>query len=258
MRKADYSSIASYYDKGRPISEQNIDLWLGLVARLSRMPEGSRVLDLGCGTGRFSVPMATRLHFQVTGADSSEEMLGKAREKDTARLVKWDLMDAQRLKYPDDSFDGVFMSHLLHHVDYPRQVLSECRRVLASPGVVLIRYGAIEQIRNDVEHTFFPEVLDIDTSRTPTVKIVEGWLAEAGFQNIISQEIVQKTFETSAAHLDMAKLKGTSVLSMLSPESFEKGIRDLTKYIEKNPDDPWLMHDRGTLTAGYRVAENNR
>ena len=154
MKKADYSSIASYYDRGRSISEQNIDLWLRLVALFSGMPEGARVLDLGCGTGRFSIPMVTRLRFRVTGADSSREMLVKAREKDTAGLVQWDKMDAQHPTYPDDSFDGVFMSHLLHHVDDPRQVLSECWRVLASPGVVLIRYGAIEQIRDDVEHTF--------------------------------------------------------------------------------------------------------
>ena len=97
MRKADYSSIASYYDKGRSLSEQNIDLWLGLVVKFSRMSEGARVLDLGCGTGRFSIPMVIRLCFRVTGADFSEEMLEKAREKDTNGLVKWDREDAQQL-----------------------------------------------------------------------------------------------------------------------------------------------------------------
>ncbi|HEY42348.1 MAG TPA: methyltransferase domain-containing protein [Dehalococcoidia bacterium] len=252
MRKADYSSIASYYDKGRLLSEQNIDLWLGLVVKLSRMSEGARMLDLGCGTGRFSIPMVSRLRFRVTGADSSREMLEKAREKDTTGLVQWDKMDAQQLTYPEDSFDGVFMSHLLHHVDDPRQVLGECQRVLTSPGVILIRYGAIEQIRDDVEHTFFPEVLDIDEARTPTVKTVEGWLIEAGFQDIVSQEIVQQTFETSTEHLNMAKAKGNSVLSMISPEAFEKGIRTLTQYIENNPDDPWLLHDKIELTVGYK------
>jgi ubiquinone/menaquinone biosynthesis C-methylase UbiE len=252
MRKADYSNIASYYDKGRSLSEQNIDLWLGLVVKLSRMSEGARLLDLGCGTGRFSILMATRLRFCVTGADSSREMLEKAREKDATSLVQWDLEDAQHLTYPEDSFDGVFISHLLHHVDDPRQVLSECRRVLASPGVVFIRYGAIEQIRDDVEHTFFPEVLVIDETRTPTVKTVEGWLAEVGFQDIISQEIVQKTFDTSAEHLNMARVKGNSVLSMISPEAFKKGIHTLEQYIENNPDDPWLLHDKIELTVGYK------
>jgi ubiquinone/menaquinone biosynthesis C-methylase UbiE len=253
MKKADYSRIASYYDKGRSLSEQNIDLWLDMVARFSGMPEGAKILDLGCGTGRFSIPMVTRLHFRVTGADSSEEMLDKAREKDTDSLVQWDRMDAQHLTYPDGSFNIVFMSHLLHHVDDPYRVLNECQRVLTPRGVVLIRYGAIEQIRDDVEHTFFPEVPEIDEARTPTVEMAERWLTEAGFRNVISQEIVQKTFETSTEHLDMAKAMGNSVLSMISPEAFEKGIRDLTGYIKDNPDDPWLLYDKLTLTAGRKV-----
>lgn len=255
MRKADCSSIASFYDKGRSLSEQNIDLWLWLVAKPSRMSEGARVLDLGCGTGRFSIPMATRLHFRVTGADSSREMLEKAREKDNNELVRWDRMDAQQLTYPSNSFDVVFMSHLLHHVDYPCQALSECHRVLTAIGVMLIRYGAIEQIRDDVEHTFFPEVLDIDEARTPTVKTVERWLVEAGFHGVKSQEIVQQTFETSTVHLNMAEVRGTSILSMISPGAFANGINTLENYIESNPDDPWLLYDKITLTAGYKGNE---
>jgi len=253
VKKADYRHIALSYDQGRPLLEQNIDLWLGLVARFARMPEGARLLDLGCGTGRFSIPMVTKLRVHVTGADSSKEMLDQAREKDTGKLVKWEVQDAQRLSYPDESFDVVFMSHLLHHVDDPGKVLRECQRILATPGVILIRYGAIEQIRGDVEHTFFPEVLAIDEARTPSVATVEQWLAEADFRDIVSEEIVQKTFETSTAHLNAAKLRGTSVLTMISPEAFEKGISKLTRYIEDHPDDPRLLHDRATLTVGYKV-----
>lgn len=258
MRKADYHNIALSYDQGRPLLEQNLDLWLELVARFSKMSEGARMLDLGCGTGRFSIPMATRLHFNVTGADSSKEMLDKAREKDTGRLVKWDMQDAEGLSYPDESFDIVFMSHLLHHVDDSGRVLSDCRRVLTTPGVILIRYGAIEQIRGDVEHTFFPEARVIDEARTPTVTTVEKWLAEADFHNIVSEEIVQKTFEAGKEHLSMARLRGTSVLTMISPEAFEKGINDLTKYVEDNPDDPWLLHDGMTLTAGYKSSDRTQ
>ena len=252
MRRADYRHIALSYDQGRPLLEQYIDLWLGLVARLARMSEGARVLDLGCGTGRFSIPMATKLRFQVTGADSSKEMLDKAREKDSDKLVKWDLEDAQQLTYNNESFDVVFMSHLLHHVDNPLRALSECHRVLVTPGVICIRYGAIEQIRGDVIHTFFPEVLAIDEARGQTITIVEQWLTEAGFHGIISEEIVQKTFETSTEQLNTIKLKNTSVLTMISPEAFEKGIHSLDNYVSENPDDPWLLHDRMTLTVGYK------
>jgi ubiquinone/menaquinone biosynthesis C-methylase UbiE len=251
MRKADYEKIAGFYDKGRTLSEQNIDLWLGLISRYSGAQEGSRVLDLGCGTGRFALPMANRLHFRVFGVDSSREMLARAREKDSEGVVAWDCQDAQDLTYQDASFDVIFMSHLLHHVDSPTRVISECKRVLCNSGVVLIRYGAIEQIRNDVEHTFFPGVLAIDESRTPSIESVEKWLSEAGFSGIKTEEVIQKSFESSTAHLQADMVKNTSVLTMIPPEAFEQGIQKLSKYIKKNTNDPWLLFDRMALTAGY-------
>ena len=115
MRKADYSEIASTYDKGRPLSKQNMDMSLELVSKLAKAAEGARVLDLGCGTGRFAIPMATQRNFRVTGADASEDMLAKASEKDVGNLVTWDRQEAEALSYSDSTFDVCFMSHLLRH-----------------------------------------------------------------------------------------------------------------------------------------------
>lgn len=252
MKKADYSKIASFFDKGRPLSEQNIEQWFGIISRLSGAEKGTRLLDLGCGTGRFAFPLTSILGYRVTGADSSPEMLAKAREKDTDGQITWDVEDAQSLTYADASFDVVFMSHLLHHVDSPRRVIRECYRVLAHGGVILVRYGAIDQIRNDVEHTFFPETLTIDQDRGISSGMVETWLHEAGFLNVVSEEIAQRSFGTARAHLKADLNKCTSVLTMISPQAYKKGLTDLRKYIRENPHDPWLLHDRMTITAGYK------
>ncbi|OGO30548.1 MAG: hypothetical protein A2Z29_11255 [Chloroflexi bacterium RBG_16_56_11] len=252
MKKADYSKIAPLYDKGRSLSEENIDLWLKIISRLSGAREGARLLDLGCGTGRFAIPLATKLNYSVTGADSSKEMLAKAREKDANRLVKWDIEDAQSLSYPDKSFDLVFMSFLLQHCEDPARALLGCRRVLNDRGVILIRHAEIEQIQDDVVHTFFPETLAINVARPASAKRVESWLSEAGFSHIISEEIAQQTYTTGAARLEAVLLKGVSTLTMIPQEAFERGVKKLKQYIHKNPDDPWLLYDRITLTAGYK------
>jgi len=251
MKKADYSRIAASYDRGRSLSEQNMDMWLDLVSGCG-VREGARVLDLGCGTGRFAIPMAARLHFRVTGADSSPEMLAAARRKDAAGLVTWDQVDAQELPCRDQSFDAVFMSHLLHHVDSPRRVVEECRRVLRASGILLVRYGAIEQIRDDVEHTFFPEVLAIDEARTLSVGTVERLMRDSGFLDVVSKEVVQQTCETGAARIELVRVKHTSVLTMISGKAFEDGMRRLTAYVAGKPDDAWLLFDRMTLTAGRK------
>lgn len=253
MKKADYSKIAPSYDRGRSLSEQNIALWLDIMAKYARAPAGARLLDLGCGTGRFAIPIATKLHFNVTGADSSKEMLAKAREKDAAGRVKWDLEDAQSLTYPDESYDIVFMSHLLHHVSEPGRVILECRRVLTSGGAIMIRYADFAQIRNDVEHTLFPETIAIDEARLISIEKIENWLTDASFSSVVSEEVIQRTFATGKAHLEAAMLKNTSTLTMISPQAFAEGINNLKKYIEKNPNDPWLWYDRMTLTVGYKT-----
>lgn len=252
MKKADYGKIASFYDRARPLSEQNLELWLRLIASYSNAAKGARVLDLGCGTGRFAIPMAERLGYSVTGADASEEMLAKGKEKDTAGLVKWDVQDAQRLTYPDRSFDLVFMSHLLHHVESPTALINECARVLDVPGAVFIRYGPIEQIQDDIEHTFFPEVLAIERARTPTARMVEKGLGDAGLADITSEEVPQKTYESGADRLRSIKLKSTSVLTMISEQAFERGVRAMEEYVRESPDDPRLVLDALTLTVGYK------
>ena len=254
MKKADYDNIASFYDQGRTISDQNIDLWLDLIKEFSRVSSGARVLDLGCGTGRFTIPMATKLALSVTGADSSREMLAKAKEKDDADIVTWDCQDAEHLTYPSDSFDLVFASHLLHHVDSPLRVLGECKRVLRNAGAMLVRYGAIEHNRNDVEHTFFPETLAIDEARIPSVRTVESWLTNTRFAGVRSKEVEQQSYETSAVHLNAVKVKHTSVLTMITQEAFDKGLRRLEEYVKNDPDDKWLLMDTITMTVGYRTA----
>jgi SAM-dependent methyltransferase len=251
MKKADYSKIAVSYDKGRHLPDDIYEIWLRLIARYSGMPEGSRVLDLGCGTGRFAIPMAQRLHYQVTGADSSREMIAKAKEKDISTSITWDCQDAQNLTYSNGVFDMVFMSHLLHHVDSPFKVLQEYHRVLTRLGVVIIRYGAIEQVRGDVEHTFFPEALALDEQRTPSMKAVETWLRDAGFLRVVSEQVVQRTFETLEARIEADRAKGISVLTLISPNAYNEGLHRLVEYVAQNPGDPWLLQDRGTLTVGY-------
>jgi ubiquinone/menaquinone biosynthesis C-methylase UbiE len=251
MKKADYSKIASFYDKGRLLSDEILSLWTDLVSGYAGDPAQTRLLDLGCGTGRFTIAIAERLGYHVTGADMSGEMLARAKEKDTDNRIIWDQQDAQHLTYGDKSFNAVFISHLLHHVDSPLSVLREAGRVLDSPGVILLRYGAIEQIEHDVVHRFFPETREIDRARTPSVSTVEGWLKEAGFKNISSEEIKQRTWETPEDVLRSIRYRNTSVLTLISEKAYEKGLNELTEYISEHPDDPWLLDDKLMFTAGH-------
>lgn len=251
-RRADYAAISQSYDEGRGLSEYHTEMWLDLIRQRSGAKEGAAVLDLGCGTGRFALPMARRLGFKVTGADLSPEMLEKAARKDVEGEVVWERVEAARLPYENGSFAAVWISHLLHHVDSPAEVVAECWRVLQLSGALLIRYGAIEQILGDVEHRMFPEGCAIDQVRTASVENVERWLSEADFGSVESLEVVQETYPDAHARLRAVRARSTSVLTLISSQEFEQGVRRLEAYVDARPDDPWLRFDRMTLTVGFK------
>lgn len=252
MGKADYRHISVTYDVSRRLLEENSELWIELISERIGSHQKVDLLDLGCGTGRFSIPIATKLGYSVTGTDISKEMILKAREKKGESQIRWVIEDATMLSFPDCSFDAVFMSHLLHHVGDHLSVLKECYRILKSEGTILNRYGAMENIRDDPEHRFFPEAVELDEARIPTIKQVEKWFRATGFNDVSSETIAQQTYRSADEILRKAELKSTSVLTLISQPAFEHGLRALREYISSNPNDPWLFLDKLTLTTGKK------
>jgi SAM-dependent methyltransferase len=123
----------AYEDKrftggGRLIDRRERGAVLDVVAPF----DNERVLEVACGTGRFSVMLAER-GADVTGVDISGAMLGQAREKaraaGVADTVEFMRGDAARLPFPDDAFDITFAIRFFHLADTPETFLSEMRRI---------------------------------------------------------------------------------------------------------------------------------
>jgi 2-polyprenyl-3-methyl-5-hydroxy-6-metoxy-1,4-benzoquinol methylase len=109
---------------------------------LERVQAGERVLDVGCGEGRFAVELA-KVGARVVGVDVAQEPLRRARERDpqldlrlTPPVGEWELEDA--------SFDAVWAGEVIEHVADTAAWLSEVRRVLRSGGSLLLSTPAHE------------------------------------------------------------------------------------------------------------------
>ena len=94
--------------------------------------EDRRVLEVACGTGRFTVLLAEQ-GADVVGMDISEAMLEQGRAKAHAAGVEATLefmqADAGRLPFPDDHFDSVFAMRFFHLAPDPEAFIAEMRRV---------------------------------------------------------------------------------------------------------------------------------
>ena len=94
--------------------------------------EDRDVLEIACGTGRFTVALAER-GADIVGLDISGAMLTqgheKAREAGVTDHVEFMRGDAARLPFPDDHFDAVFAMRFFHLADTPTMFLAEMARV---------------------------------------------------------------------------------------------------------------------------------
>jgi SAM-dependent methyltransferase len=106
------------------------------IAVRSRARAGSRVLDLGCGTGELARAL-TVAGLRVAGCDISPRMLRHARDR--GGCAGWVRLepDWQRLPFASAAFDVVVAASVLEYVGEPAAVLRECARVVRPGGVVL-------------------------------------------------------------------------------------------------------------------------
>jgi len=251
-RKADYSEISQAYDAARGADKPHVEWWLAKLAEAGRLGPGRRLLDLGCGTGRWTILLAQRTACDALGVDKSPEMLAKARAKDAKGHVKWLLGDVMAPPVPPESFDCALMSLMLHHLDEPPAAFRAAFAALRPGGVFLIRQGTLEQSINDPVHRFFPEAITIDRQRTPLRVEVENWLREAGFEQVEAEAVRLRVHNSPQEWLLEVEPRVYSVLRMISDEAFARGLARLRAYIETHPDDPWLVENDMTLFAARK------
>jgi ubiquinone/menaquinone biosynthesis C-methylase UbiE len=132
----DYDSFAEAYSADNEVNLYNAYYERPATLALAGDVAGRRILDAGCGSGPLFAALRDRGAI-VTGFDSSAGMLKLARRRlgDDADLVVADL--GRPLPFPDDAFDDVVASLVLHYLEDWTAPLAELRRVL-KPGGRLI------------------------------------------------------------------------------------------------------------------------
>jgi len=125
----------------------------GKTIEFAQIAPGECVLDVGCGTGDLT--LLAKEHAgstgQVCGIDAASEMIELARRKAARQKADIDFRVGvvERLPYPDDSFDVVLSSLMMHHLpaDLKPIALAEVRRVLKLNGrLVIVDFkGMLEQ-----------------------------------------------------------------------------------------------------------------
>lgn len=112
---------------------QNLEKYLP-----KKKPEDVKILDIGTGPGFFAILLA-EAGYQVTAIDYTEEMLREAKKNagQLADKIQWMQMDAQNLKFEDNTFDAVVSRNLTWNLEEPGKAYGEWMRVLKKNGRLL-------------------------------------------------------------------------------------------------------------------------
>lgn len=137
MENAYSAEVAAGYDAWfeTPVGGRADQLEWDLIRRLAQPRVGKHALDVGCGTGQFSLRLE-QLGLTVEALDASAEMLAIARKKSDA--IAWRQGTAEALPYDDGAFDLVLSVTALEFMADQSRALREMLRVLRPGGRLVI------------------------------------------------------------------------------------------------------------------------
>ena len=221
----DFGPLAERYDQLRPAGttwEQLAELTLAALGPVRRL------LDVGCGTGRFAAYAAERRGARVWGVDPSPEMLAQAR----ARRIPgagWKIAPAERLPFKDGWFDGVHAHLVLHVVEDVHAAVEEMARVSAPGGRVVVTSFRLEHFETFHLNLYFPSVREIDLARFPD----PGWIAEeltaAGLTEVDVRPVTQHLSLAPADVVERVRGRYISTLHLVPEAEYRDGLERLER-----------------------------
>lgn len=236
--RAVYDQIAGEYDARIPGSGPADEIFTDTEMEFlfGKISAGEQVLDMGCGTGRFTVPLA-QSGAQVTGLDLSEAMLAVAASKLDEQGLRAEMRqgDMARLPFPDSSFDTVTSMLALMHIplkDRPA-VFREVSRVLKPGGRMLLC------VKNSVFERLFKgdrfasvDVTDVEDKKLIFTEISNGAEYDAPWYSFAPDDLIALF---ARAGMTVSHLRGNSPISVwLATEVLaDAGLRSLVQVLER-------------------------
>jgi SAM-dependent methyltransferase len=130
--RAVYDALSLRYDR-----DASSRYFRHVLARLTaRLPERGRLLDVGCGTGRYALALAAR-GFEVVAVDESPAMISRARAKPGGERVDFRILDAAT-SMPEGAFDAVLLIDTWEFLVDPAKTLWHVRGVLRTGAPAFI------------------------------------------------------------------------------------------------------------------------
>lgn len=192
-------------------------------------------LDIGCGTGNYSLALHAQ-GYDIIGIDPSEEMLTKARFR--SETIQWKYGSAEQTGLESDSVDGILAFLTMHHwYDLPT-AFTELSRVLKTGEKMVVFTSTPEFMRGYWLNHYFPIMMENSITQMPDVETVTDHMKNAGFSITgLYPYFIQRTLEDHFLYCGKDKpalyFKNeirngiSSFAALANKQEVEKGLRKL-------------------------------
>lgn len=168
------------YDVFTPDTNKRL---IDMFARLSGLPSGARVVDLGCGSGVFTNVLQQR-GYRCSGVDLSPKLIAIAQASFPG--IDFQTGDIERLPFADASFDGVLLSGVLHHLPERSRCAAEVFRILRPGGKFVAfdpnRMNPFMYLYRDRSSPFYSSVGVTENERPVLAHEIAATFRDAGFR----------------------------------------------------------------------------
>jgi SAM-dependent methyltransferase len=214
--RTDYEAVAAAYARNRAVHP-------GVVADLIReagLHAGSRVLDVGCGTGNYARALQEATGCAISGVEPSDQM--RLRAEGAATWTALVAGAAESLPFPDDSFDLVYSTDVIHHIGDRDAYFAEAARVLAPGGLITTVTDSRQDIaRRRPLSNYFPETVAIEERRYPAIATLMAEMEAAGFSGIRETHV---ELEYPLTDIQGYRERAYSSLLLIPDEALERGL----------------------------------
>jgi ubiquinone/menaquinone biosynthesis C-methylase UbiE len=207
---------------------------------LSKITANDVVLDMGCGTGRFTLPTAN-IARKVTGLDLSSAMIAKARQKAESLALDIDFLEADMAHMPfaDASFDVVVCMLALMHIPLEKrqQVFHEAKRVLRPGGTLLFSVkNALFERMSTSDRFATVDITDVEHKQLVFTQTRSGQEIKAPWYSFAPQDLTRLC---AIAGLHLVHMRGNTPLSAwLSDNILEgQGVYEMVRLFENTLGD---------------------
>ena len=238
----DSTSVPERYHSSRALASADVGRWVGLVHKAIPYGTSKSLIDLGCGTGRFTVPLAEQLGVPVIGVDPSQKMLREAERHGSASRIAYRVGSAESIPVDTGSGALIFMSNAIHHVKNLERALREMIRVLQPRGIVFIRNYSRENLESLYYLRCFPEAMRLSRAMIWPRRVYVETFTAAGFALLSQGTVHQEASPDLETYVGKIGSRVYSDLAGIPDEAFDRGFARLKEACLSLPDRP-VMED---------------